>query len=91
MARTARADVSNAGAVFYLGSHLVYEAFDGVVGGLCATGHHAGTFQCTLGTSGNTHADVAKTFAFQLCYSPFCVGVKGVTTIDKQVALLEIG
>ena len=85
-----RTDVGDAGAVLHLSRHLVHQALDGVVRGFGAAGHHAGTLQSTLGTTGHTHADEAEALALELLHTALGVVVVRVATIDEQITFLEV-
>ena len=45
----------------------------------------------TFGATGHTHTDEAKTLAFELLHPTFGVVIVGVASINKQIALFEIG
>ena len=83
------ADVGDTGTVFDLGGHLGDQTLNGVVGSSGATGHHAGPFQSTLGTTGNTHTNEAEAEAFELGDPAFGIGVEGVASVDQQITFLQ--
>ena len=84
-------DVGDTGTIVDLGCHLAHQRFDGVVGRLGATGHHAGPFQGAFGATGDAHADVAEALALQLGNAPFRIGVERIAAVNQQVTLLKEG
>lgn len=54
------------------------------------TGHERRTVSSTLLTTGDTRADEQETLGLELVGSSDRVGVVGVTTVNDDVALLEV-
>jgi len=59
--------------------------------GRIATGHKRRTVACTLLATGDTSPNKKDALSFTLLRTADGVGVMGITTINDDVALLEIG
>jgi hypothetical protein len=81
---TARVSVS-------LSCGLLEDLLDGRPSSLRTTRHERRAVTGTFLTTRNTRANKEETFGLELLYTAYRVWVVGVTTVDDDVALLEVG
>ena len=91
VAGTGLADPVTAGLTVGLGSSLLEDLLDVGPGGIGTTGHERGTVTGTLFTTRDTGADKEETLGLELLGAADGVGIVRVTTVDDDIALLEVG
>ena len=74
-----------------LGGDALEDILDVRPGLLVTTGHERGTVAGTLLTTGDTAADEADALLLQVLGAAVAVGEVGVTTVDDDITLLEVG
>mmetsp|Transcript_3825 Transcript_3825/g.8257 ORF Transcript_3825/g.8257 Transcript_3825/m.8257 type:complete len:521 (+) Transcript_3825:110-1672(+) len=83
-------DVGGAGASLGLGSDLLNDGLDQVVSLARATGHERGAVTCALLTAGDTHGEVHNALLLAGLATADGVLEPFVTTVNKNVTLLEV-
>lgn len=74
-----------------LGGNTLEDVLDVGPGGLVTTGHERGTITSTLLTTGDTATNEADALLGKVLGTAVAVGEVGVTTIDDDITLLEVG
>lgn len=91
VAGTSLSNPVTAGNTVHLSSGGLENGLDGIPGCRTAAGHEGGAIPCTLLTTRHTGANKQETLFLELLGAADRIGVVRVTTIDDDVALLEMG
>lgn len=91
VAGTSVTDPVTAGLAISLGRDILEDLLDVGPGLLVSTGHDGGTVSGTLLSSGDTGTNKEDSLLVELLVSSVGVGEVRVTTVDDDIALLEVG